>query len=675
MMSLYLDVLWFFSCHRPLGLLAAGVYHIRKLVKNGDLEYKKAPKVNFQELKKSILEEPSYFQRFAMAYTAWREYRFPGVWAKKTEAAKRWGVLIGNTSFALGGLFFSWGVSKKLGNAFIVNAVGKAIPACFFSALHVTDFFSTICLLGHRDHVANFQACQNAVSNALGSVIIGMQSSMPASYLPDSVKGSLVIILATVAGLISAFTALVEPVFNIYNKIKSPVSFILSKLPLSALAGPATTFFLKAKAFITKRVIMVIRARLMKTGKDALNAQKKLESDKEKLAVLQKEIEELKPKIEAEQDQKERKDLEEKLDSLLTEEAALKKEMGFLEEDITRENKKLGKDPSLVMIEEAELKNSPEEIERQKLKDLLRREIQIADALGHLKIEMASIDADGSGDVTIDELRTAMRQADPGVTEAQVQKIFTEMDVSRDGKISISEYTDFKEAERQKLHDELAQLKQDVKLQEALLEQLKKVPSTGPLARNLHTSQSPVDEGPRDAQIGAPAHAGPVGAGETNAVHGEKMNGHDLYETSSSMCKSGARFDQDIELVQLWLRDMGTKRTVMKVFREQHVDVEALAAMNNKHLMLLGITKVGLQNKLISRAAREMESRRKNPEFLWNPLYQTSESNKLMKIASSPQVVVDSSFVYIDGPDKNAYDPALKRTHQSRSVYLPQPNA
>ena len=97
--------------------------------------------------------------------------------------------------------------------------------------------------------------------------------------------------------------------------------------------------------------------------------------------------------------------------------------------------------------------------------------------------------------------------------------------------------------------------------------------------------------------------------------------------------------------------------------------------MNNKHLMLLGITKVGLQNKLISRAAREMESRRKNPEFLWNPLYQTSESNKLMKIASSPQVVVDSSFVYIDGPDKNAYDPALKRTHQSRSVYLPQPNA
>ena len=69
-----------------------------------------------------------------------------------------------------------------------------------WQALHVTDFFSTICLLGHRDHVANFQAMQNGVSNMLSALIVGLQCSMPPSYLPDFLKGGLVIYLAAFAG-------------------------------------------------------------------------------------------------------------------------------------------------------------------------------------------------------------------------------------------------------------------------------------------------------------------------------------------------------------------------------------------------------------------------------------------------------------------------------------------
>ena len=69
-----------------------------------------------------------------------------------------------------------------------------------WQALHVTDFFSTICLLGHRDHIANFQAMQNGVCNMLSAVIVGLQCSMPPSYLPDFLKGGLVIYLAAFAG-------------------------------------------------------------------------------------------------------------------------------------------------------------------------------------------------------------------------------------------------------------------------------------------------------------------------------------------------------------------------------------------------------------------------------------------------------------------------------------------
>jgi hypothetical protein len=128
------------------------------------------------------------------------------------------------------------------------------------------------------------------------------------------------------------------------------------------------------------------------------------------------------------------------------------------------------------------------------------------------------------------------------------------------------------------------------------------------------------------------------------------------HSDSSSNYKSQAGMDQDIELVQLWLRDLGSRRTVMKQFREQQIDVEALAVMHPRQLALLGVTKVGLQSKLISRAASEMKNRRRNPAYLFDALYETKDSlthlsdpaSVLSRIAAAPSVSVDSSFVYFD---------------------------
>lgn len=73
---------WVWQCgfwaSGPLALLVMGVVFIRKLVSEGELEYKKAPKIDFGQLKKELGAEPSIPLKCSMAYTAWREFRFPG---------------------------------------------------------------------------------------------------------------------------------------------------------------------------------------------------------------------------------------------------------------------------------------------------------------------------------------------------------------------------------------------------------------------------------------------------------------------------------------------------------------------------------------------------------------------------------------------------------------------
>lgn len=208
----------------------------------------------------------------------------------------------------------------------------------------------------------------------------------------------------------------------------------------------------------------------------------------------------------------------------------------------------------------------------------------------------------------------------------------------------------------------------------------KKVPCTGPLAaatRISLPSAAMVPEPSTTARAYAVSRKGEkqesVGAGrriadDAMASAGPNIRHGDMIEIkleggaggsasdSSSNYKSQAGMDQDIELVQLWLRDLGSRSAVMKQFREQQIDVEALAVMHPQQLALLGVTKVGLQSKLISRAALEMKNRRRNPAYLFDALYETKDSlthlgdpaSVLSRIAAAPSVSVDSSFVYFD---------------------------
>ena len=50
------------------------------------------------------------------------------------------------------------------------------------------------------------------------------------------------------------------------------------------------------------------------------------------------------------------------------------------------------------------------------------------------------IDTDGSGDISIDELRASMKKENPAVTEAQVLKRFSELDYNHDGSVSKDEF-------------------------------------------------------------------------------------------------------------------------------------------------------------------------------------------------------------------------------------------
>ena len=50
------------------------------------------------------------------------------------------------------------------------------------------------------------------------------------------------------------------------------------------------------------------------------------------------------------------------------------------------------------------------------------------------------IDTDGSGDITIDELRKDARRRFPMITEEQIEQLFSDMDENRDGKVSWAEF-------------------------------------------------------------------------------------------------------------------------------------------------------------------------------------------------------------------------------------------
>ena len=54
----------------------------------------------------------------------------------------------------------------------------------------------------------------------------------------------------------------------------------------------------------------------------------------------------------------------------------------------------------------------------------------------------ASLDADGSGDISFDEFTKAMRRANKTVSDEEVIELFKEMDVNRDGKISRAEFVE-----------------------------------------------------------------------------------------------------------------------------------------------------------------------------------------------------------------------------------------
>ena len=81
--------------------------------------------------------------------------------------------------------------------------------------------------------------------------------------------------------------------------------------------------------------------------------------------------------------------------------------------------------------------------------------------------EMAffDVDADGSGGISLDELRAVMLKGNPGATEAEVIARFKEMDVNNDGKISREEFAGSKElrraerAARKQARDEARELK------------------------------------------------------------------------------------------------------------------------------------------------------------------------------------------------------------------------
>lgn len=54
----------------------------------------------------------------------------------------------------------------------------------------------------------------------------------------------------------------------------------------------------------------------------------------------------------------------------------------------------------------------------------------------------AAIDEDGSGNITLEEMRAAMQEKNSAVTEEQVQKRWAELDLNKDGKVSKQEFAE-----------------------------------------------------------------------------------------------------------------------------------------------------------------------------------------------------------------------------------------
>lgn len=112
--------------------------------------------------------------------------------------------------------------------------------------------------------------------------------------------------------------------------------------------------------------------------------QDKLKEDSGKLDALAAEIAECRAKIAKETVDAKRCKMAEQLAALVTEEDALRKELKLIEADVNKpEDAATAVDPEM---RREELKaRLPEDVERDKLKKLIAREISLADQLGHVR--------------------------------------------------------------------------------------------------------------------------------------------------------------------------------------------------------------------------------------------------------------------------------------------------
>ena len=66
--------------------------------------------------------------------------------------------------------------------------------------------------------------------------------------------------------------------------------------------------------------------------------------------------------------------------------------------------------------------------------------LQLVKGVADFDTAFEAIDIDGSGDISLDELRRAMKRSEPSATEAEVRQRFEDMDVDHDGVVSREEF-------------------------------------------------------------------------------------------------------------------------------------------------------------------------------------------------------------------------------------------
>jgi len=253
----------------PVAFTVISTLKVRKLVKvEKTLCFKPSPKRSPWTMWKEIKDLPGTTARLSQLFIYGMEIRFNGGWGKQGEEASFWGFLMGAYTDSFWAIF-SWVLFKKLFAALNKHLLHDAHNAIINIVLYSLDLLVFVFMWPFRDNVVSVSQMLAAAANLMAIVIAALPMLMPENWIPEVIRGPLVMWITIAGTTVLTVAAALDPVWTLLG-----LAVVLGKQVTSCfnLEGPAGTLLANLQATLSVRFEMICLGRVKTKASQKVNA-------------------------------------------------------------------------------------------------------------------------------------------------------------------------------------------------------------------------------------------------------------------------------------------------------------------------------------------------------------------------------------------------------------------